>query len=70
VQAADLAPTLLPSNLVLSNVSVVLLSVPNDLNIGEITDIRHFMEAMTDPAAINRTQDIPDTVPSGLPVDR
>jgi cytochrome c peroxidase len=69
-QAADLAPTLLPSNLVLSNVSVVLLSVPNDLNIGEITDIRHFMEAMTDPAAINRTQDIPDTVPSGLPVDR
>ena len=69
-QAADLAPTLLPSNLVLSNVSVVLLSVPSDLNIQEITEIRHFMEALTDPEAINRTHDIPDSVPSGLPVDR
>lgn len=69
-QGADLAPTLLPTNNVLANLSNLFTQVPGNLTPGQLADLRAFLNALTDPAAINRTQEIPASVPSGLPVDR
>lgn len=68
-QAADLAPTLLPTANVLANLSPVFLQVPSDLTPQEQADIVVFLATLTDPAAINRRTEIPQAVPSGLPVD-
>ncbi|MCA8916653.1 MAG: c-type cytochrome [Planctomycetes bacterium] len=70
VQAADLAPTLLPTNNVLQTPSQLFLNVPGNLSPQQVQDIVAFLEALTDPAAVNRMSDIPNTVPSGLAVDR
>ncbi|MBX3459794.1 MAG: c-type cytochrome [Planctomycetes bacterium] len=69
-QASDLAPTLLPVNNVTQSLSPVFLNVPGNLTPQELADIKAFLHALTDPNAINRTQEIPQSVPSGLPVDR
>ncbi len=46
------------------------LQQPIRLNAGEIADLVAFLKALTDPAARNLTTDVPDRVPSGLPVPR
>lgn len=69
-QAADLAPTLLPTTGVLANLSPLFTQVPGNLTAQQLADLEAFLQALTDPAAINRTQEIPNSVPSGLPVDR
>ncbi|MBZ0135675.1 MAG: c-type cytochrome [Planctomycetes bacterium] len=48
----------------------LLRLVPDDLTDGEIDDLVAFLESLTDPAAVNRMDLVPDRVPSGLPVDR
>ena len=70
VQAADLAPTLLPTNNVLQTPSQLFLNVPGNFTQQQVNDLVAFLEALTDPAAVNRMSDIPDTVPSGLSVDK
>lgn len=70
VQAADLAPTLLPTNNVLQTPSQLFLNVPGNFTQQQVNDIVAFLESLTDPAAVNRLSDIPSSVPSGLPVDR
>ena len=70
LQAAALAPTLLPVQPILGNLSPLFLNVPGDLSNAEIADIVAFMEGLTDPAAQLRLQEIPATVPSGLTVDQ
>lgn len=70
IQGAALVLTLLPTNNVLANLSPLFTQVPGDLTQNEMNDLRAFLQALTDPAAINRTQEIPQSVPSGLPVDR
>ncbi|MBK9974957.1 MAG: c-type cytochrome [Planctomycetes bacterium] len=69
-QASDLVPTLLPVNNVTANLSGLFLQVPGDLTAQEINDLVAFLNALTDPAAINRMQEVPQSVPSGLQVDR
>lgn len=69
-QATDLMPTLLPTTPVLANLSTLFTQVPNTLTPGQLSDLEAFLHTLTDPAAINRTQEIPATVPSGLTVDR
>lgn len=69
-QGADLASTLLPTNNVLANLSNLFTQVPGNLTPGQLADLKAFLHALTDPAAINRAQEIPNSVPSGLPVDR
>jgi hypothetical protein len=34
----------------------------------EVNEILTFLEALTDPAAADLGRDVPDSVPSGLPV--
>lgn len=70
VQAADLAPTLLPTQNVLQTPSQLFLNVPGNLSPQQVSDIVAFLESLTDPAAVNRMNEVPDTVPSGLQVDR
>jgi cytochrome c peroxidase len=70
VQATDLAPTLLPTQNVLQNPSGLFLQVPGNLPAQQVADIVAFLQTLTDPAAVNRLNEIPQTVPSGLPVDR
>lgn len=70
VQAADLAPTLLPTQDLLLTPSQLFLQVPGNLPPQQVNDIVAFLNALTDPAAVNRLNEIPDTVPSGLPVDK
>ena len=70
VQATDLAPTLLPTQNVLQTPSQLFLNVPGNFSPQQVNDIVAFLEALTDPAAINRMTDIPNTVPSGLAVER
>lgn len=43
---------------------------PRDLSDGEIADLLAFLDALTDPASRDLDHLIPDSVPSGLPVDR
>lgn len=47
-----------------------ILENPVNLSQGEFEDLMAFMRALTDPAARDLTHLVPDTVPSGLPVDR
>ncbi len=47
-----------------------LVATPLSLGDGEVNDILTFLEALTDPAAADLNRDVPDSVPSGLPVDR
>jgi cytochrome c peroxidase len=70
VQASDLAPTLLPTQNVLQNPSALFQQVPGNFTTQQVADIVAFLQALTDPAAVNRLSEIPQTVPSGLPVDR
>ncbi len=70
VHAADLAPTLLPTQNVLQTPSQLFLNVPGNLSPQQVSDIVAFLESLTDPAAVNRMNEVPDTVPSGLQVDR
>jgi len=69
-QATDLVPTLLPTNPVLANLSPLFTQVPGNFTAQQLADLEAFLNALTDPAAINRTQEIPNSVPSGLQVDR
>ena len=43
---------------------------PNDLSDSEVADILAFLDALTDQTALDGRLGIPDSVPSGLPVDR
>lgn len=40
-----------------------------DLSDAEVADLVAFLNALTDPAVIQRLSDVPSSVPSGLPVD-
>ena len=42
---------------------------PRSLSEGEVDDLIAFLEALTDSAALDLSADIPDSVPSGLPVE-
>lgn len=70
LQGAQLAPMLLPANLVTQNLSPLFLQVPNNLSQQERDDMVAFMSALTDPQFVQRLQEIPATVPSGLAVDQ
>lgn len=48
----------------------ILRFTPSNLTEREVDDLVAFMETLTDPAAVNRMDLVPDYVPSGLPVDR
>ena len=45
-----------------------ILSVPVTLTEAELGDLMAFLNALTDPASLNLLPDVPDSVPSGLPV--
>lgn len=45
------------------------VAAPRPLSEAEIDDLLAFLDALTDPAALDLGRDIPDFVPSGLPVD-
>jgi cytochrome c peroxidase len=45
------------------------IRTPRSLSEGEVDDLIAFLEALTDPAALDLSADIPDSVPSGLPVE-
>lgn len=45
-----------------------LLQSPVGLSDAEFSDLMSFLHALTDPASLNQLPQIPDTVPSGLPV--
>ncbi|HVO26618.1 MAG TPA: cytochrome c peroxidase [Candidatus Margulisiibacteriota bacterium] len=45
-----------------------LVATPQRLSDDEVNEILTFLEALTDPAAADLSSDIPDSVPSGLPV--
>ena len=45
-----------------------LLATPIGLTEAEVADLMAFLHALTDPAALNLLGDVPDSVPSGLPV--
>lgn len=70
IQANDLAPTLLPTTNVLQSPSQLFLNVPGNLSPQQVNDVVAFLNALTDPDAVNRLSEIPTSVPSGLPVDR
>lgn len=44
------------------------VATPRHLSDAEVDDLLSFLEALTDPAAADLSGDLPDTVPSGLPV--
>ncbi|MEP0990968.1 MAG: cytochrome c peroxidase, partial [Tateyamaria sp.] len=43
---------------------------PQSLSDGEVMDIIAFLNALTDPQSVRGALGVPDTVPSGLPIDR
>jgi len=45
-----------------------LVGTPLRITDEEVSDLLAFLEALTDPAAVDLSADVPDTVPSGLPV--
>ena len=45
-----------------------VMSVPVILSDAELGDLMAFLHALTDPASLNLLQEVPDSVPSGLPV--
>jgi cytochrome c peroxidase len=46
-----------------------LVAEPLELSTGEVADLMVFLEALTDPQALDLDADIPEAVPSGLPVE-
>lgn len=70
LQASALVPTLLPVTQVTQNLSPLFLQVPGNLSQQERDDMVAFLGALTDPAYVQRLQEIPATVPSGLAVDQ
>lgn len=70
LQGAQLAPTLLPTGPLTANLSPLFLQVPNNLSQQERDDMVAFLNALTDPAFVQRLAEIPATVPSGLSVDQ
>jgi cytochrome c peroxidase len=50
--------------------SFLFTRVPSNLTETEINALVAFLETLTDPAAVNRRNEVPQAVPSGLPVDR
>jgi cytochrome c peroxidase len=42
---------------------------PIELSADEFSDLMAFLDALTDPAALDLSQDIPPSVPSGLAVE-
>lgn len=45
-----------------------IMSTPVILTAAEISDLMAFLNALTDPASLNMLREVPDSVPSGLPV--
>ena len=62
-------PPAVPVDAALSSLDPAL-SALTPLTDGEIADLVAFLQALTDPAATDLDDLIPDSVPSGLPVDR
>ena len=58
------------TNAFLRSQTFILRFTPSNLTEQEVDDLVAFLEALTDPAAANRMDLVPDKVPSGLPVDR
>ena len=46
-----------------------VLRTPIALNNQDVADIVAFLNALTDPTAVQRASDVPANVPSGLPVN-
>lgn len=69
-QAPDLSKPVTLSGDFFRRQDFQMLLVPDDLTDEEVDDIVAFLETLTDPQAVNRRQDVPDAVPSGLPVDK
>ena len=70
VQAPDLKQPAGPNTEMLRRQTNLINRVPRNLTDAEIDDIVAFLETLTDPAAVNRMNEVPESVPSGLPVDR
>jgi len=51
-------------------IAAALTAVPVTVTEAEITALSAFLDALTDPIAVEGRLGIPDTVPSGLPVDQ
>ncbi|MCB0191120.1 MAG: hypothetical protein KDJ65_04180 [Anaerolineae bacterium] len=47
-----------------------LVATPIELSEREMEQLRAFLQALTDPAAVNLTNVVPQSVPSGLPIDK
>ena len=45
-----------------------LMQNPVNLTDDEVNDLVNFLQALTDPKFVDQSQEIPNTVPSGLPV--
>jgi cytochrome c peroxidase len=46
-----------------------LVATPLQLTDEQVSDLLAFLEALTDPAALDLSADVPESVPSGLPVE-
>jgi cytochrome c peroxidase len=46
-----------------------LVASPVDLTDREFGELMAFLQALTSPAALNGCEQVPDSVPSGLPID-
>ena len=53
-----------------AQIAAAIVLAPQVLNDTEVTQIISFLETLTDPQSIEGALGVPDTVPSGLPVDR
>ncbi|MCB0208498.1 MAG: hypothetical protein KDJ52_04195 [Anaerolineae bacterium] len=47
-----------------------LIATPTELSEHEVEQLLAFLQALTDPAAVNLTNVVPQSVPSGLPIDK
>jgi cytochrome c peroxidase len=45
-----------------------ILQTPVDLSDGEVADLVNFLQALTDPKFLDQSLEVPENVPSGLPV--
>jgi cytochrome c peroxidase len=54
----------------IENIAAANVLAPQSLSDAEINDLIAFLNALTDPQSIRGALGIPETVPSGLPVDR
>jgi cytochrome c peroxidase len=69
-QADLLGDPVEPTAAFIRSQSFILRFTPDDLTDQEVDDLVSFLEALTDPEAVNRMDLVPEQVPSGLPVDR